>query len=67
MDNKWVVAKTVSKMYIANIAIEVLEDNNIKGVIMNKKDSSYQTFGDIEIYVNPNDLEKAQLLLKEID
>jgi hypothetical protein len=34
---------------------------------MNKKDSSYQTFGDIEVYVAIENLEKAKEMLKELD
>jgi hypothetical protein len=67
MEKDWVVAKSFNKLYIANIAVEVLADNEIKAVIMNKKDSSYQTFGDIEVYVEYANLEKAQKLLEELN
>ncbi len=45
------------KLYItrnyaeANIIKGMLEENNIQVVIMNKLDSSYINFGDIELYV----------------
>ncbi len=67
MKKDWVVAKTFGKAYIADIAIEVLADNGIRGVVMNKKDSSYQTFGDVEVYVETANLEKAKKLLEELD
>jgi len=67
MEKDWVVAKTFNKAYIADIAIEVLADNGIRGVVMNKKDSSYQTFGDIEVYVEIANLEKAKQVLEELN
>ena len=67
MEKDWVIAKSFSKAYIADIAVEVLADNEIRGVIMNKKDSSYQTFGDIDVYVETANLEKAQKVLEELN
>ncbi len=67
MEKDWVIAKSFGKAYIADIAVEVLADNGIRAVVMNKKDSSYQTFGDIEVYVEATDLIKAKYILKELD
>jgi len=35
----------------ANIIKGMLEENNIRAIILNKLDSSYLAFGDIELYV----------------
>ena len=67
MEKDWVIAKSFNKAYVADIAVEVLADNGIRGVVMNKKDSSYQTFGDIEIYVEAINLIKAKSLLEELN
>ena len=67
MEKDWEIAKTFGKAYLAGIAVEVLRDNNITGVVMNQKDSSYLAFGDIAVYVNINDLEKAKELLKDLN
>lgn len=67
MEKNWVVAKSFGKAYIADIAIEVLADNGIKGVIINKKDSSYLSFGDVEVYVEIADLAKAKKFLEELN
>jgi len=66
MEKDWVIAKTFSKAYLADIAIEALKDNGITAVILNQKDSSYLAFGDIDVYVNINDEEKAKELLKDL-
>ena len=52
-----VVVKDWFKLYStknyaeANIIKGMLEENNIRAVILNKLDSSYLAFGDIEVYV----------------
>jgi hypothetical protein len=41
-----------AKNYIeANIIKGQLEENNINAIILNRQDSNYQTFGEIELYV----------------
>jgi hypothetical protein len=41
-----------AKNYVeANIIKGKLEKNNILAIILNRQDSSYQTFGEIELYV----------------
>jgi hypothetical protein len=43
----------------AEIIIQMLKENGINAVSMNKRDSSYQAFGVIEIYCPANDLVTA--------
>lgn len=52
--------------YLAELLKQVLEDNNINVFIFNRQDSSYR-FGDIEVYVNSEDLEKATLICVEFE
>jgi len=66
MEKGWVNIRNFGKIYLAEIAKEVLEDNNIEAVIINKKDSSYTSFGDIELYVKEENKDKAIELIKEI-
>lgn len=51
---------TTNKEYQMNIILALLEEDNIKGNVINKHDSTYQTFGDIELYVEEKDFEKAK-------
>ena len=52
-----------TKNYLeANIIKGMLEENNIKAVILNKQDSSYLAFGEIELYV-PTHLKDIALQL----
>tara|TARA_B100001142_G_C13767837_1_gene435933 strand:+ start:345 stop:539 length:195 start_codon:yes stop_codon:yes gene_type:complete len=48
----------------AEIIKQMLQENNINVVLLNKQDSSYLMFGDIELYVNNKDLKKATDLIK---
>ena len=49
----------------AEIIIQMLEENGIKAVSMNKRDSSYQAFGVIEIYCPANDVVTALYLINQ--
>ncbi|MEC9209654.1 MAG: DUF2007 domain-containing protein [Bacteroidota bacterium] len=48
----------------AEITKQMLEENNINVVLLNKQDSSYLMFGSIELYVNEEQLTQAANLLK---
>lgn len=48
----------------AEITRQMLEENNINVVLLNKQDSSYLMFGPIELYVNEKQLKEATNLLK---
>lgn len=67
MEDNWTKIKSLDKVYLAEIAKEVLADNGIESVILNKQDGSYLTFGDIEIYVSKENAVKAIDCLKELD
>ena len=49
----------------AEITKQMLEENMIKVVMLNKQDSSYLMFGLIELYVQDEQLQKAEDLLKK--
>ena len=51
---KWFLLYTTSNPAEASIIKGMLEENNIPVFVMNKQDSSYLNFGDIEIYVADN-------------
>ncbi len=65
MEN-WVNIYSINKAYLAEMAKEVLEENSIESVIINKQDSVY-LFGEIELYVHPDNVIKAKHILKDFD
>jgi hypothetical protein len=51
----------------AAIIKQMLEENNIKVVLLNKQDSSYLMFGLVELYVQEKQVDKSENLLKKIN
>jgi len=66
MEKDWVIAYDTKQEYLAEIARSVLFDNDIESVIINKKDSIYNSFGDVEIYVNRDNLIRAKQILQKL-
>ena len=66
MEKDWVIAYESKQEYLADIATSVLSDNDIESVIINKKDSIYNSFGDIEVYVNRDNLIRAKQILQKL-
>ena len=66
MEKDWVIAYESKQEYLADIARTILSDNDIESVIINKKDSIYNSFGDIEVYVNRDNLIKAKQILQKL-
>ncbi len=66
MEDNWLSIYSTDKAWQAEIAKQVLIDNGIEAVVINKKDSSYLTFGEVELYVSHEDAEKSKELLKNI-
>lgn len=64
MEDNWVL------IYSANIVVDVemkrifLEENGINAIIINKQDSVYNTFGEVELYVNRDHILKAKQLIQ---
>jgi adenylosuccinate synthase len=50
MNDNWVILYTTNKLHEAEIMRQILSDNEIDCVILNKMDSAYG-FGDIEVCV----------------
>ena len=67
MEKDWVQVYSTDKMFQAEILKQVLADHEIEAVIINKMDSSYKSFGEIEIYVKNIHVIKAKMLSKQFD
>ena len=52
--------------YKTEMARQMLTDHNIQSFLVNKQDSAYK-FGDVELYVNRNDVIRAKKLIQEFD
>lgn len=65
MEKDWTLVYTVNQQYQAQIVQELLDEEGITAVIMNKKDTSFTTSGDYEVYVRNEDAEKAKKKLED--
>lgn len=64
MEKDWVNIYSSTLVNDIEIVKAVLADNDIHAIDINKKDSFY-LFGEIEVYVNQNDVLKAkQIIIK---
>ena len=64
MEEGWIKIYTTDKAYQADMLIELLDENEIKGVIINKRDSSNIAFGNIAVFINKEDKDKALAIIK---
>ena len=64
MEN-WVSVFTTTRELEAGIVKDLLDEAGISAVILNQKDSSYQTFGDISVMVSRDDQEEAKKVIKD--
>ena len=63
MEN-WVSVFSTTEEFVAERIKEVFTDSGIPAVVLNQRDSSYKTFGDINVMVNKEDREKAEQVIK---
>jgi len=54
------------KPYLAELIKQMLAQHDINAFIVNKQDSAYK-FGDIELYVDRDDVLKAKKLIREFE
>jgi hypothetical protein len=53
--------------YQAEILKALLEEENIVSIVVNKQDSSYLSFGEIEVYVKSEDILKAKQVATKLN
>lgn len=66
MSENWVKIFTTDLLYKAEIARGVLEEHEIKAVVLNKQDSAYVSIGQFELYVYQQEVLRASNLIKDI-
>jgi hypothetical protein len=64
MNMDWQCIFTTQFDHTAQIVKAILVDNEIECFIINKKDSAY-LFGDIELFVSPDNVLKAKQIIKK--
>ena len=64
---KWSILKASNQVFELEMTKGFLLENGIDAVVMNKQDSSYQVFGEGELLVKEEDLQRAEELLNQSD
>ena len=62
MINDWVLLGAFALEYQGELLKQVLEDEGIDSVVVNKKDSAYRILGQVEVYVKQADFLKARYI-----
>jgi len=65
MEKNWVKIYTSVDYYKAEIIKQMLIENHVDAVLINKKDSSYLVFGTIEIWVHQENFSNAIELINQ--
>lgn len=66
MEKDWVCVFQTGQNFQAEIAKEILENEEIQCVILNNLDSTFPSISDIEVMVHREFAEKATELLKDL-
>jgi hypothetical protein len=66
MEKNWVCIFSTNVSYKAEIARDLLTENEIEAVIINKQDSNYH-FGLLELYVERDNAVRSKHLLRNLD
>ena len=64
MDDSWVKVYTSSDFFKSEMVRQLLIENDIEAVILNKQGYPYN-IGEIEVYVQPTVVQKAKELITE--
>jgi hypothetical protein len=67
MEDNWTSIYSTDKPWQAEIARQVLVENGIEAVVINKRDSSYLAFGEAEVFVSIENAERSKKLLMNIE
>ncbi|MBA3649242.1 MAG: DUF2007 domain-containing protein [Chitinophagales bacterium] len=63
MDTEWIKVYETSKPHQAAMVQSILEEHNIKAVILNQQDSSYITIGEVAVYVSIEQAAEAYVII----
>ena len=63
MEKNWVRVYKSTNYYQSEIVKQMLTQNAVEAVLLNRQDSSYLNFGNVEVYVHQQDFTNAIELL----
>ncbi|MBT3417572.1 MAG: hypothetical protein HN427_02230 [Flavobacteriales bacterium] len=63
MEKNWTKIFFSTNPNLVDLLVTLLEEKEIPAVSINKKDSSYTIFGNIELYVKDTDVEESKEII----
>jgi len=66
MEKDWVCIFKTEQSFKAEMAKEILENEEVNSVILNEHDSTFPSIGEIEVWVHQDFESKAKELLKDL-
>ena len=67
MEKGWTSVFSSSDEYIVSIAKDLLDNNGVESVVINRKDSAYVIWGEAEVYVTDQNETQAREILKQLN
>jgi hypothetical protein len=67
MENDWILIKTYFNSNEAHVVKGLLQEHHIQAVLLNKQDSSYGVFGQLELYCHLNQAAQAIDILENLN
>ena len=67
MENNWVKIYTSPNFYRAEIIKQMLNENDVDAVLINKQDSSYNAFGNVEVWIHQENFSNAIELINQLE
>lgn len=65
MEKDWIKIYSSANSYNASLVSTILQDHDIEVVEINKRDSSYMNFGEVELYIHPKNFDTAiEIIIK---
>ncbi len=65
MERDWVKIYTSPDFFKAEIIKQMLNENHVEAVLLNKQDSSFQKFGTVEVWVHQDNFSNAIELINQ--
>ena len=65
MENDWINVYSSGLPHLVEMAKELLRENEIESVVVDKRDSAYITIGEMELFVRDRDVMKAKFILEK--
>jgi hypothetical protein len=66
LESDWIKIYSTAQQYKIEIVKAVLLENEIDAFEINKRDSMYQSFGEYELYVKPENVMQSKSVLQNL-